>query len=130
MTLPWFLNPWREVRRLRATIRMCDFNYKGLSAAWYEERRENYRRIREARALKEDNALLKAKIEEMQASAQSAPLCSCQRCTDARPELPGPSKPGWRYACEKCGNKRCPHHDWHGFKCTGSNEPGQVGEEG
>lgn len=55
-------------------------------------------------------------------------LCGCQRCTDARPGMPGLDKKGWRYACKRCGNKRCPHHEWHGFKCTGSNEPDQIGE--
>lgn len=57
--------------------------------------------------------------------------CGCQRCTDARSkpgEIPGPTSPEWRYACEVCGNKRCPHHEWHGFRCTGSNATGQVGE--
>lgn len=28
--------------------------------------------------------------------------------------------------CPKCGNKRCPKAQWHGFKCTGSNEPNQL----
>lgn len=31
--------------------------------------------------------------------------------------------------CPKCGNKRCPKASWCGYKCTGSNEPGQVAEE-
>lgn len=55
--------------------------------------------------------------------------CGCDRCQSSRPGFPGPSKPGWRYGCERCGNKRCPHHEWHGFECTGSNEPGQIGDE-
>lgn len=29
--------------------------------------------------------------------------------------------------CPKCGNKRCPHSTFHKNKCTGSNEPGQLG---
>lgn len=29
--------------------------------------------------------------------------------------------------CHICGNKRCPHATDHRFKCTGSNEPGQIG---
>jgi len=33
----------------------------------------------------------------------------------------------FRYACEKCGNKRCPHHSDHHMVCSGSNEPGQEG---
>lgn len=72
-----------------------------------------------------------------------ADLCGCIKCTDARikqwernaypmapPEhlmFPGPVMPGWRYACEKCGNKRCPHHSNHELACTNSNAPGQEG---
>lgn len=33
----------------------------------------------------------------------------------------------FRYACELCGNKRCPHHTDHRLACTNSNEPGQKG---
>lgn len=33
----------------------------------------------------------------------------------------------FRYACEICGNKRCPHHSDHELPCTNSNEPGQPG---
>ena len=29
--------------------------------------------------------------------------------------------------CPKCANKRCPHADWHGNTCTGSNEAEQPG---
>lgn len=29
--------------------------------------------------------------------------------------------------CAKCGNKRCPHANWHKYACTNSNESGQVG---
>ena len=32
-----------------------------------------------------------------------------------------------RFACEICGNKRCPHHSDHRLACTNSNEPGQPG---
>lgn len=32
------------------------------------------------------------------------------------------------YICPDCGNKRCPKAAWHGYKCTGSNKPGQLGE--
>lgn len=35
-------------------------------------------------------------------------------------------QPMW--LCPMCGNKRCPKATWHGYKCTGSNEPGQVAE--
>lgn len=30
--------------------------------------------------------------------------------------------------CHHCGNKRCPKASNHIFRCTNSNEPGQVGE--
>ncbi len=30
--------------------------------------------------------------------------------------------------CKTCGNKRCPSAGDERMKCTGSNEPGQVGE--
>ena len=65
--------------------------------------------------------------------------CGCKTCVAAwavkrREEgasmmdtLRGPQIPGWRYACEICGNKRCPHHTDHRLACTGSNEPGQPG---
>lgn len=66
-------------------------------------------------------------------------LCGCIKCTDVRIEkaksegaplsltFPGPQCPGWRYACEICGNKRCPHHSNHALACTNSNKPGQPG---
>lgn len=30
--------------------------------------------------------------------------------------------------CPECHNKRCPKAQYHGFKCTNSNEVNQVGE--
>lgn len=30
--------------------------------------------------------------------------------------------------CPDCGNKRCPKAQNHIYKCTGSNDVGQVGE--
>lgn len=67
----------------------------------------------------------------------SLPLCGCIKCTSARSDVKvdrrvWPSAgtvmvPGWRYACEKCGNKRCPHHSDHLLACTGSNDSGQKG---
>lgn len=66
--------------------------------------------------------------------------CGCQRCTDERvvegigaalnagQSLGFGCLPrGFRYACEICGCKRCPHHEWHGFRCTNDNSVGQVG---
>ena len=56
-------------------------------------------------------------------------ICGCIRCVDARsPEtFVGPLTLGWRYACEICGNKRCPHHTDHRLACTNSNAVGQSG---
>lgn len=67
-----------------------------------------------------------------------AELCGCMRCFDERvAALPaadrvsrfmmGPGDASFRYACEVCGNKRCPHHTDHRLKCSGSNLPGQTG---
>lgn len=71
-------------------------------------------------------------------------LCGCIKCVSERLDkvtvedglggeasyvfsFPGPGVPGWRYNCEICGNKRCPHHTDHRLTCTGSNDPGQAG---
>lgn len=60
-------------------------------------------------------------------------LCGCEACFSARSESAGgftwagPQTPGWRYACEVCGFKRCPHHADHRMICTGSNATEQVG---
>ena len=64
--------------------------------------------------------------------------CGCLKCQgewEARlpPDTPmherfaGPGRKGWRYACEMCGNKRCPHHSDHALACTRSNATGQRG---
>lgn len=63
--------------------------------------------------------------------------CGCIRCHDeqapVRASLPADmrwtsfAQPGFRYMCDLCGNKRCPHHADHRFACTGSNDAGQVG---
>ena len=61
--------------------------------------------------------------------------CLCIKCSDARFNGPpwngvisiGDPMPPFRYACEICGNKRCPHHSDHRLPCTESNEPGQEG---
>lgn len=49
--------------------------------------------------------------------------CDCHSCLRARHEIPM-----HLVTCPKCGNKRCPKADNHIFKCTQSNEPGQIGE--
>lgn len=65
--------------------------------------------------------------------------CGCMKCVAERCAALGeeeglrrinafqPMDPHWRYACEICGNKRCPHHSDHTLACTNSNEPGQKG---
>lgn len=61
------------------------------------------------------------------------PDCECLRCRRKwrEKEEIGPldalSWQRFRYACEVCGNKRCPHHSDHRLACTNSNEPGQPG---
>lgn len=69
-------------------------------------------------------------------SILGATKCGCLRCQTERrasllPEDAWRALPGmdahFRYACEMCGNKRCPHHTDHQLACTGSNEPGQQG---
>ena len=69
-------------------------------------------------------------------SIPGATECGCFRCQDKRREnlsaeewfraLPGMDA-HFRYACEICGNKRCPHHTDHTLACSGSNSPGQPG---
>lgn len=58
--------------------------------------------------------------------------CLCIGCCIERRKLHpivgwGDGYPAFRYACEICGNKRCPHHSDHRLDCTNSNEPGQAG---
>ena len=65
MTLPWFLNPWAEVRRLRAELKWRDHMRLDMAQAWRDERRENYQRIREANVLKDENADLRRQIAVM-----------------------------------------------------------------
>lgn len=57
---------------------------------------------------------------------QSLEVCRCIRCTRER-NVPVTFTATFRYACEICGNKRCPHHSDHRLACTDSNEPGQPG---
>lgn len=47
--------------------------------------------------------------------------CPCIRCVDALGPLTL-----YMILCPDCGNKRCPHAEFHGWACTRSNEPGQV----
>lgn len=73
-------------------------------------------------------------------TTQNRGECGCVRCQQRRaaaipdesPEffrkMPG-ADPFFRYACEICGNKRCPHHTDHTLACTGSNDAGQPGSD-
>jgi len=63
-------------------------------------------------------------------------VCGCLKCQKDRREQSAPADLHealasfyryFRYACELCGNKRCPHHTNHRLPCTNSNEPGQQG---
>lgn len=63
--------------------------------------------------------------------------CLCLRCYGERTETRSLSEKAQafvsghfeaiRYACELCGNKRCPHHSDHRLECTRSNKSGQPG---
>lgn len=48
--------------------------------------------------------------------------CGCQKCLDDKMEVAW-----WMISCSVCGNKRCPRAKDHRFKCSGSNDPNQVG---
>jgi hypothetical protein len=69
-------------------------------------------------------------------SVPGATECGCLRCQDERRQALPPEAimerfpgmdPHFRYACEICGNKRCPHHTDHRLACSGSNAVGQPG---
>jgi hypothetical protein len=49
--------------------------------------------------------------------------CHCSRCFVRNPDAPF-SQP--MFLCPKCGNKRCPKVEWHGYQCSGSNDLEQV----
>ncbi len=57
----------------------------------------------------------------------SEPKCHCYNCNKDRMEDGFPYVMTRMIVCPKCGNKRCPHGTYHGYECTGSNEPGQPG---
>lgn len=52
----------------------------------------------------------------------------CQKCRGQWAATLDGLPPSRFIACPDCGNKRCPKTDWHGYKCTGSNKPGQKGD--
>lgn len=52
----------------------------------------------------------------------------CYECAKKMPPVNGWPVPLVTFiVCTICGNKRCPHAANHENRCTGSNEPGQVG---
>lgn len=60
--------------------------------------------------------------------------CGCRSCAEGRDaererngDVLGMEIGSRMFICGICGNKRCPHATFHGFECTGSNEPGQPG---
>lgn len=57
--------------------------------------------------------------------------CGCGQCVaEVISARPFPQNLMYPFIiCAQCGNKRCPKASWHGFKCTGSNAPGQTPEE-
>ena len=57
-------------------------------------------------------------------------ICGCIECNVGKSifDLNFPFDLMVRYTCEICGNKRCPHHRNHTFKCTNNNKPYQIGE--
>lgn len=63
-------------------------------------------------------------------TASEAAVCGCMTCAKERAkDLPmlEAIMLSFRYACETCGNKRCPHHTDHRLACTNSNATGQPG---
>jgi hypothetical protein len=69
-------------------------------------------------------------------SVPGATGCGCLRCQEDRRQSLSQVElwrtfagqdVHFRYACEVCGNKRCPHHSDHRLACSGSNESGQLG---
>ena len=52
------------------------------------------------------------------------PNCQCAKCFPF--DMMNPSSVRM-ILCAKCGCKRCPHAEWHGYECADSNEPNQTG---
>lgn len=52
----------------------------------------------------------------------------CHRCLEGvRNEFGFPVTASRMIVCPACGNKRCPNATDHKLKCTGSNDPDQIG---
>jgi hypothetical protein len=64
------------------------------------------------------------RVGHLPVKEKTAYSCNCERCQEERWGICRfmPSHPAG------CGNKRCPASQWHGYKCTNSNEPDQVPE--
>ncbi len=58
-----------------------------------------------------------------EAITESLSGCDCHACLSRQGE-----RAWWMVVCSLCGNKRCPRTEDCRFKCTNSNQPGQVGE--
>ena len=56
--------------------------------------------------------------------------CPCRRCERERHDTVHgiPSEMTHMTVCPICGNKRCPHAEYHAYACSGSNNPWQKGE--
>lgn len=71
----------------------------------------------------QDKVLLPNQVDDV-----SKLPCLCRKCIANKTDTNGwPLASTMFLACEKCGNKRCPHISDHTFACTNSNEPGQTG---
>lgn len=69
MTLPWYLNPWREVRRLRAELKWRDHMRLDMAQAYREERNEKFQFARENTRLHCENSVVAMKIANMEEQA-------------------------------------------------------------
>jgi hypothetical protein len=53
----------------------------------------------------------------------------CLKCHMDKIRSEGQLGPAVFISCPQCGNKRCHKAEWHGWKCTKSNDPGQQFKE-
>lgn len=73
-----------------------------------------------------------SKIWKNDNTGEYIPDCGCSRCYEKRCfglDIMEMFMEPIRFACELCGNKRCPHNADHRNVCTDSNEPGQPGSD-
>jgi hypothetical protein len=91
--------------------------------------------VEEVKELEKEIDLLRDIVKRQQQTIQlrigemKEPICYCIKCRGewASKQNPLTTAGPIRFACEICGNKRCPHHSDHRLACTNSNEPGQSG---